>query len=543
MFVFVSDMYAQEYVGGAELTTHAILEKTTLPVVCLKSQMVNEQVVEYLKDRHWIFGNFSAMTDETILHCCKNLKYSIIEYDYKYCKFRLPEKHVDIEGFCGCEDSDHGKLISVFYANAKRLWFMSEQQKKFYCEKFPFLDKPTSQVLSSVFDEGSLSFMKSLNISEKNDKWLIQESNSWVKGTEQAIKYAEDNNLDYETFSNIPYNEMLEKFAKSRGFIFLPRSMDTCPRTVIEAKLLGCELVMNNNVQHKDESWFAKRTPDTYKYLESRADCFWKSMLEEVSHIVPNEKYSENEKTHFKVVIPSYNSESWITRTINTVKSQEYSNYECIVSDDVSTDLTYELASSFKSEKIMVEKQTEKKYALRNINDSIERLNPSPDDVIVVLDGDDWFSSNHVLSKLDEYYTTKKCMATYGSFVQFPQGNIGQESSEYPQDVIDENSYRTEQWRASHLKTFKYSLWNKIRKEDLKDSSGNFYEVSYDQAMMLPILEMAGSRCVYIPEVLYVYNTSNPNAVNKTREEKQYKSMLDIRSKQKYERLEDEGIS
>ena len=71
----------------------------------------------------------------------------------------------------------------------------------------------------------------------------------------------------------------------------------------------------------------------------------------------------------------------------------------------------------------------------------------------------------------------------------------------------------------------------------MKDTTGDFYEMSYDQAMMLPMLEMAGEKALYIPEALYVYNTINPLAVNKTRAEKQHKLMLEIRAKKPYNRL------
>ena len=64
-----------------------------------------------------------------------------------------------------------------------------------------------------------------------------------------------------------------------------------------------------------------------------------------------------------------------------------------------------------------------------------------------------------------------------------------------------------------------------------------FYESSYDQAMMLPMLEMAGPRAEYIPDIMYVYNVGNPNAVNKTRQQRQYNTMLEIRRKNKYKRL------
>jgi glycosyltransferase involved in cell wall biosynthesis len=47
------------------------------------------------------------------------------------------------------------------------------------------------------------------------------------------------------------------------------------------------------------------------------------------------------------VVIPTYNSENFITKTLETVFSQTYNNYEVIVSDDGSADSTVGVVKSF----------------------------------------------------------------------------------------------------------------------------------------------------------------------------------------------------
>ena len=535
MYVFVSDMFVEDYVGGGELTTEAIISGTDLPVIKIHSSRVDVGTIDALKDRHWIFGNYANMKMPIILHCCKNLEYSVIEYDYKFCSYRLPQKHIDAEGSCNCESSNHGKLVSVFMSNAKSLWFMSHAQKDLYIEKFPFLNKRELLVLSSVFAEDTLDSMLSRNIENKNDTWLVQNSPSWVKGTKDAIKFALDNNLKYELFGGITHDEVLDKFSKYKGFIFLPKGFDTCPRTVIEAKLLGCELIMNDNVQHKDEPWFSGEKQEVIDYLRKRTSVFWNKLSEYTR--TPKCISDDKEETHFKIIIPSYNAGPWIEKTLNSVKKQEYENYECLVCDDISSDDTWRKINDFYFPGLVKVKNTEKKFALKNIYEGVLQLNSKPEDVVVVLDGDDWFSNSHVLSNLNKLYTGTDCLLTYGSFVRYPDASIGQEASIYPKAVIEENSYRSDVWRASHLKTFKCSLWERVEEKDLCDVNMRFYESSYDQAMMLPMLEMAGPRAEYIPDIMYVYNVGNPNAVNKTKQQRQYNTMLEIRRKNKYKRL------
>ena len=130
------------------------------------------------------------------------------------------------------------------------------------------------EVISSAFAEGDLRFMQSIRDNEKDNKYLILGSSSWIKGTEQCISYAKENNLEFEVISDLQYHELLIKMSTSKGLIFKPLDYDTCPRIVIEAKMLGCELIMNEHVQHKDEEWFA--TADTcYQYLKDRPTAFW----------------------------------------------------------------------------------------------------------------------------------------------------------------------------------------------------------------------------------------------------------------------------
>ena len=103
--------------------------------------------------------------------------------------------------------------------------------------------------------------------------------------------------------------------------------------------------------------------------------------------------------------------------------------------------------------------------------------------------------------------------------------------------------FREDRWRASHLKSFKYVLWKNLDIEDLKDANGNFYKTAYDQAFMLPLLEMSSERSAYLSDVLYTYNRSNPLNVDKVKTQEQHNTMLKIRKKKKYNRLADAHIT
>jgi len=536
LVIFVSDMFVENYVGGAELTSEAIIRDSLLPVHKVHSQLVTRKLMEANTDKFWIFGNFTDLSEDCIMFAIKNLEYSILEYDYKYCIYRSPEKHRAAMGSCGCHNERRGKIVSIFYANSKTTWFMSNKQRDIYFKKFPFLDTPCAKVLSSVFSQETLDYIEGLSCANKNNKWIILDSKSWIKGREEAIRCANDNNLDYELVWGLDHKELLQKLSVSKGLIYIPPGGDTCPRLIIEAKLLGCELILNDNVQHKDEDWFETRE-STLHYLRSRTKLFWSTIENLWSLDTP--KGSDNRSHKFNFIVPFYNAESWIKKCISSVQGQSYKNFKCYLVDDLSTDNTADVIKKeiCNDDRFKLIQNVEKKYALGNIVGVLNSEDLGSEDVNIILDGDDWLSSYNVLSYLDKVYNENECLMTYGTYVYYPKGTKGFEPSAYPTSVIENNSFRSDKWRASHLRTFKTKLFKHINLDDLKNEEGGFYKTAYDQALMLPLLELAGSRSQYIDKILHVYNRDNPLNVDKVKETLQYQTAQKIRAMKPYERL------
>lgn len=278
--VFAADFFLDQIIGGAELSSQALIDSCDLKIDQVRCSDITMEVLEQGHDKFWIFGNYSQLNPELIPSIIANLKYSIIEYDYKYCKFRSPEKHLALSGnICDCHDQINGKLISAFLYGAKSIWWMSEKQQDHHHKLFPFLNKVENIVLSSVFDDSFFAAIRKLRLKQskiERKKWLVLGSSSWIKGTAAAEQWCQENGKEYEIVSNLPYHAILEKLSSAEGLVFLPNGSDTCPRIVIEAKLLGCCLQINDNVQHKDELWFdTDDVVDTESYLYAARDRFW----------------------------------------------------------------------------------------------------------------------------------------------------------------------------------------------------------------------------------------------------------------------------
>tara|TARA_R100000008_G_scaffold85832_1_gene76828 strand:+ start:1937 stop:3967 length:2031 start_codon:yes stop_codon:yes gene_type:complete len=246
---------------------------------------------------------------------------------------------------------------------------------------------------------------------------------------------------------------------------------------------------------------------------------------------------------HFKIIVPFYNVEKWIKVCIRSIRAQDYTNFQCILIDDISTDNTVDIIKKEigDDERFKLIVNREKKLALKNIYDGILESQPDDEDVIVTLDGDDWFANQAVLSRLNDEYENQDAWITYGSYAEFPTSVRGKFAQQIPAQVIDNGLLRRAVWMSSHLRSFKYKLWRRIDKKDMLDTEGNFYKMAWDLAFMFPMLEMAGNKSRYIKDILYVYNVSNPLNDHKVDNTLQINLEKEIREKPPYARIDLDG--
>lgn len=242
---------------------------------------------------------------------------------------------------------------------------------------------------------------------------------------------------------------------------------------------------------------------------------------------------------HFTVIIPSRNNSQWCERNLSTLLSQLYHNWHAIYINDASTDDTQEKVENFikkhnAQDKIRLINNETRQGAMANIYNAVYMCDDW--DVIVIYDGDDWFSRANVFNILNRAYADENVWMTYGSHQNHPQGNRSDCAYQVPIDVIASNSYRQNPWCTSHLRTFYAWLFKCIKTEDLKIYD-EFLQMTCDQATMFPMLELSGGRSRYISDILYIYNMENPQNDNKVDAELQRAIENHVRSQQPYEPL------
>lgn len=226
--------------------------------------------------------------------------------------------------------------------------------------------------------------------------------------------------------------------------------------------------------------------------------------------------------TPIHILIPVYNGERWIKRCVETAAMQQHDNFDVTVIDDASTDDTYNIVHGVAQEgrgSITIHRNQKNQKCPRNIYEAVKRSNWGKQDIIFLLDGDDWLPHSWVLKEINKAYTPDIWM-TYGNFTSVPPVAGQTKAEPYPADYIKTRAYR--QYNRicfNHPITFRKKLFDKIHPDDLKDNRGKWLTAGYDQAIMFPLLELATdydgtAHFRYLSESLYVYNSINPQSDN-----------------------------
>ena len=130
----------------------------------------------------------------------------------------------------------------------------------------------------------------------------------------------------------------------------------------------------------------------------------------------------------FSIVIPLYNKSKCILKTLNSIKNQNYQDYEVVIVNDGSTDNSKEVVENF-IEKLNLEiKSKFKLFNKDNSGVSSTRnygVKNSSYDYIAFLDADDYWEENHLLNfvNLIDIYSDKVDMFSNAS-KQFQNGKF-----------------------------------------------------------------------------------------------------------------------
>ncbi len=218
-------------------------------------------------------------------------------------------------------------------------------------------------------------------------------------------------------------------------------------------------------------------------------------------------------KPRFILLVPFYNVADYITETYQSILSQDYDNWIAMFGDDCSTDGSLDLIPD--DPRFIKIRNNARITALPNTHNLITSVpNPDPEDVLVILDGDDKLLDNRSLLYLAEFYDYHQPLLTYGQFIS-SEGKLGHCIPFKDEEQF--NNLRQGKYFLSHLRTWKYKLYTEFLKQDpklshYKDKNGKFFETTADVAVIYPMAEIAGYQNVkFCSKQLYWYRIHPAN--------------------------------
>jgi glycosyltransferase involved in cell wall biosynthesis len=119
------------------------------------------------------------------------------------------------------------------------------------------------------------------------------------------------------------------------------------------------------------------------------------------------------------VIMPAYNCEMYIRRAIESILNQTYTNFELLISDDESKDLTKEIIGTYNDNRIRVYHNQKNLGYVQTCN---KLASFAKGDFITFQDADDWSELNRFELLIDKFSTDEN-LSCIGSFVNVVDGD------------------------------------------------------------------------------------------------------------------------
>ncbi len=254
---YLADHDLYDYPGGAEKVDYNIysqLPNSQFWKISTKGQPPIEPNVTY------ILGNATFLNDQTKDLLIQHKNYIIFEHDYKIHPTRQPHRYY---GHVFPKE----ELINLdLYANARAVFLQTNNHLEGFQAngiKANFINLSTS-----IWSNDELDTLARESTPCKADyRFCIIGNKTADKGSDIAIKFCQDNNLDFLILPTVSLHLFYAMMAKYPALVYFPRVRESFCRLVVEARCLRMNVITSKNYGAVCESWFSMQGPALIKFL------------------------------------------------------------------------------------------------------------------------------------------------------------------------------------------------------------------------------------------------------------------------------------
>jgi glycosyltransferase involved in cell wall biosynthesis len=210
------------------------------------------------------------------------------------------------------------------------------------------------------------------------------------------------------------------------------------------------------------------------------------------------------------LIIPIYNGERYVAKCLDSIAHQSFSEFECIVADDGSTDDTLKIINTFDDPRIKIIKNNHKGSSFaRNSGFTKAR-----GDFIIFLDSDDFFHED-MLKTMYQQITEQSADVVICNYKRFDTV-----TKEYSEEVLAGQDAPSGVFNANDIPELIFNIfsgvpWNKLyRKDFLIKNNLTFAEdlvIGADSVFVHESLLFA-EKIIYIDQSLISYRVNNPGS-------------------------------
>ena len=321
------------------------------------------------------------------------------------------------------------------------------------------------------------------------------------------------------------------------GYRNRPKSITT--KEFSEEKLDVFKIFGKYDLFFKDESDVTKLLVEKIKYLHLN--------YHDIEFVPENNQYKQlykqekqkllskiadyESKALISIIVPIYNVENYLRQCLDSILSQSYQNFECLLVNDGSPDNSADICREYVEKDYRFryfEKENGGLSSARNLG-----IKYSKGKYITFIDSDDWVESDYLevlYSKIKEYNT---------DFVISSYKKFHMDENCFYLHIWDQDYYE-KIWTSQELLTQLPNLenydssytvsWGKLFKRSLFDEIlfneqrkfGEDFECSFK-------LYLTMSSCLYIHKALYNYRVHSESMVGTVRTERQLMDDVEIR--------------